>query len=88
MKTQNQNTSGSTGMYVEKCERCGEPTEGVTIMSMFNEDIICMKCKEEERKHPDYKKATDAEMEALKRGERNFKGIGYEKKEKGGSMAS
>jgi len=77
---------GTTGMNVDNCERCGKPTSGHTIMSMFNEDIICMACKEEERKHPDYKKATDAELEALKGGNGNFKGIGYEKKAEGGEV--
>lgn len=28
-------------------------------MSMFNEDCICMECKEQERKRPDYKQAVE-----------------------------
>jgi len=62
-------------MRRDNCDRCGEPTNGSTIMSMFNEDVICMSCKESEKDHPDYKKATDEESEAVKNGDRNFKGI-------------
>lgn len=56
------------------CDRCGEPTNGVTTMSMFNEDVICMSCKEKEKKDPEYKAASRAELDAVKRGERNYKG--------------
>jgi hypothetical protein len=44
-------------------------------MSMFNEDCICMDCKEKERQDPEYKKAVEAEHEAVKRGDYNFPGI-------------
>ena len=74
-------------MNVENCERCGKPTNGKTITSMFNEDVICMKCKEEERSHPEYKKATDKEAEEVRRGNTNYEGIGYPKLEKGGQVA-
>jgi hypothetical protein len=43
---------------------------------MFNTDLICIPCKDKERKHPDYKAAADAELAATKAGNRNFKGIG------------
>ena len=56
------------------CDRCGDPTNGVTTMSMFNEDVICMSCKEKEKKDPEYKAASRAELDAVKRGERNYKG--------------
>lgn len=45
-------------------------------MSMFNEDCICMSCKDKERQDPRYKKARDAEAAAVKKGNYNFKGIG------------
>ncbi len=61
------------------CDRCGGSLEGGRIMSMFNEDCICMKCKEEERKRPDYKQAQDADINEIKKGNRNFKGIGLKK---------
>lgn len=61
------------------CDRCGGSLEGGRIMSMFNEDCICLKCKEKETKRPDYKTAQDAELKEVKKGNRNFKGIGLTK---------
>ena len=61
----------------KRCDRCGGSLEDGRIMSRFNTDCLCMKCAEVERSHPDYQKAVEAEHEALKRGDRNFKGIGY-----------
>ena len=58
------------------CERCGEQTLS-TVMSMFNTDQICLKCKEEESKHPRYKEAVEAEREAIRGGDFNFPGIGW-----------
>lgn len=57
------------------CERCGKETKSFT-MSMFNEEHICMECKEKERRHPDYQRARDAEQEVVKNGNMNFSGIG------------
>ena len=62
-------------MNRENCDRCGRPTNGITIMSIFNEDVICMPCKELEKKDPDYKAASLAEMQAVRNGDNNFKGI-------------
>lgn len=45
---------------------------------MFNEQVICMVCKEKEKKRPDYKDAVDAEIAEIKKGNYNFKGIGLE----------
>jgi hypothetical protein len=63
-------------MQKDNCERCHQPTNGVTTMSMFNEQTICIPCKEKERLHPDYTKASDAEIQAVRNGNRNFAGIG------------
>ena len=41
-------------------------------MSMFNEDCICMKCKDEETKHKDYNRR-DREIEEVRKGNYNFK---------------
>ena len=60
----------------KKCDRCGGDLK-VRIMSRFNTDCICMKCAEEERQHPDYQKAADAELDAVRRGNMNFPGIGW-----------
>lgn len=53
-------------------------------MSMFSTECICMKCSEEEHRHPDYRKAADAEQEAIRNGNHNFPGIGWPGK-KGGA---
>lgn len=58
------------------CDRCGGSLEGGRIMSMYNEDCICMECKRKEKERPDYAQARDAEMEEVRRGNRNYKGIG------------
>jgi hypothetical protein len=65
----------SFGMNKENCDRCGQPTNGSTIMSIFNEDVICMPCKELEKKDPDYEAASQAEMNAVRNGNHNFKGV-------------
>jgi hypothetical protein len=36
-----------------------------------------MDCKEEERKRSDYKSAVDADHAEIRKGNYNFKGIGY-----------
>lgn len=67
-------------LFFEKkvCDRCGAPLN-IRIMSMYNEDVICMKCKEKERKREDYSKAVEADINAIRNGDYNFKGIGYTK---------
>lgn len=62
---------------LEKCARCGTSLKNKAhIMSMFNEDILCMQCKEEEKKNVRYKEAVEADIEEIKKGNYNFKGIG------------
>jgi hypothetical protein len=58
------------------CDRCHKQTT-TTIMSMFNEDIICLHCKELERKQSDYQYACDEEQKEVLKGNYNFKGVGY-----------
>lgn len=62
-------------MCENKCKRCGTK-DCILIMSMFNNDMICTDCKEKEKKHHDYEKAEQADIEAIKIGNYNFKGIG------------
>lgn len=64
-------------MYRENCDRCHQPTNGVTIMSMYNEDIICIPCKGREKERSDYNKAVQADIEEIKKGNYNYEGIGY-----------
>lgn len=63
-------------MNVKKCERCKNPTNGTTIMSMFNTQVICMPCKEEEKENPRYMEAVEADRKAIVKGDYNFRGIG------------
>ena len=58
------------------CDRCGGSLEGGRIMSMFNEQCICMSCKDKETKDSEYEKAVEADQEEIRKGNYNFKGIG------------
>ncbi len=58
------------------CDRCGKKLTS-RIMSMYNTDIICMECKDAERKRADYHKAVEAENAQIRMGNYNFEGIGY-----------
>lgn len=58
------------------CDRCGGSLDEGRMMSRFNEDCLCMKCIKKEKEHPDYKKAAEAELAEVKKGNYNFKGIG------------
>ena len=49
----------------KNCDRCGRELKAGRIMSMFNEDCICMECKDKERKNPRYKEAKDREHEEI-----------------------
>lgn len=64
----------SFGMQRDKCDRCGESTNGTTTMSIFNEDVICMACKDKEKEDPEYDAAVKAEYEETMKGNRNFTG--------------
>ena len=44
-----------------RCDRCGGSLDGGRTMSMFNEQTICMACKEKERKRSDYREAVEAD---------------------------
>lgn len=57
------------------CDRCGKILK-VRTMSRFNEDCICEECSKKEKEHSLYKKAVKEEIEEVKKGNYNFKGIG------------
>ena len=59
------------------CQRCNDPHPPHTTMSRFNTDRICPTCEEKERVHPKYQEAVDAEIEQVKCGNYNYKGIAY-----------
>ncbi|HIG58923.1 MAG TPA: hypothetical protein EYQ21_05975 [Flavobacteriales bacterium] len=60
----------------KECDRCKIATLTFT-MSWFNEDYICMKCDDEEGKHPDFKFAKDVEVAYTRLGNMNYPGVGY-----------
>ena len=63
--------------YTQKtCDRCGGSLDGGRTMSRFNTDCICLRCSRAEKERPDYKKAVEAEMAEIRRGNYNFRGIG------------
>lgn len=59
-----------------RCERCGKRNPICLTMSRFNTQMICNACNEKEIKHPKYEEARKAELEAVKKGNYNFVGIG------------
>lgn len=61
---------------VKRCQRCGKSLDGGRTMSMFNTQVICMECKEQEQRRQDYREAVEAERQAVLAGDRNFRGIG------------
>lgn len=60
----------------EKCDRCGATLGDSRTMSRFTKECICAKCAEEEKKRPDYDKAVQADLAEIKKGNREFDGIG------------
>lgn len=59
-----------------RCHRCAQETTTHT-MSKFNQDLICLNCDDEERRHPDYLEAVEREREAVLAGNLDFPGIGW-----------
>ena len=68
--------SQDTFFTVKRCQRCGGSLDGGRTMSMFNTQVICMECKAQEQRRPDYQEAVEAERQAVLKGNRNFRGIG------------
>ena len=60
---------------LQKCHRCGEPSN-IFKMSFFNTEMICQKCWKLEEEHHLYKFAKEEELRQTKMGNYNFKGIG------------
>ena len=51
-----------------ECHRCHQKIDGRGfIQSMFNNELICMDCKEEEKKDPDYQLAVWRDLEEYHR---------------------
>ena len=58
------------------CTRCNKDNAKILFMSVFNNETICVSCKEKEEEHTLYKEAVLADREAIKKGVNNFEGIG------------
>ena len=61
------------------CDRCRKSLSAGRTMSMFNTEVICLECKEAERRRPDYAEAEKADVEAIRKGDFNFPGIGLKR---------
>lgn len=59
------------------CDRCGGSLDKGRTMSMYNTQCICLECKRKETQRPDYRKAVEADHEEIRKGNYNFKGIGW-----------
>ncbi len=59
------------------CHRCLTKVSSYS-MSWFNEQLICTDCSVKEAKSPSYNSARKAELEAVRDGNYNFKGIGID----------
>lgn len=59
----------------QSCDRCQGDLKDGRIMSMFNTDCLCLKCAAKEHSDPEYKKAVEAELEEIKKGNFSFRGI-------------
>lgn len=61
--------------FPEYCDRCDAKLRS-SIMSKFNQDIICLDCRTDEKLAPGYKKASEAELQAVRSGVWNYSGVG------------
>lgn len=56
------------------CDRCRAKLTSRT-MSWLNEDVICMDCSKEESSHDKFSEAKEAELEQVKKGNLDYKGL-------------
>ena len=63
----------------KNCDRCHGSLQAGRTMSMFDEACICMACADQERQRADYAEAVEADHAEIKKGNYNFKGIGFRK---------
>ena len=58
--------------------------DGGRILSMYNEQTICITCKEKEQQRADYRKAVEADHAEIRKGNYNFQGIAWTTERKRG----
>jgi len=59
----------------KQCECCGGSLDAGRIMSAFSEQCICILCSEKEKSDPEYKRAVDADIAEIRKGNYNYKGL-------------
>lgn len=67
--------------FPEFCDRCGDKLRS-SIMSKFNQDIICFDCKKDEMQAPGYQKACETELQAVRSEVQNYPGVGLSAKDR------
>ena len=61
--------------FPSACERCGQ--SGVALTgSFFDENLICPRCNDIERAHPDFQRAHETEVQQVQAGNYNYPGVG------------
>ena len=59
----------------KSCDRCGGSLSGGRIMSMYSTECLCLDCKEKEKTRADYQAAVKADLDEVKKGNLDYKGI-------------
>lgn len=59
----------------KSCDKCGGSLENGRTMSRFDVSCLCLECAQKERQDKDYDKAVQAELEEIRKGNYNYKGI-------------
>ena len=57
------------------CDRCDGSLDGGRVLSMYSTECICLACKQKEKAREDYQEAVKAELDEVKKGNLNYKGI-------------
>lgn len=56
------------------CDRCGRKLTKL-VMSKMNTDALCKKCIAEEKEHPRYREAIEADKAEIEKGNINYLGL-------------
>ena len=59
----------------KNCDKCGGSLENGRTMSRFDVSCLCLVCAQKEHQDKDYDKAVQAELEEIRKGNYNYKGI-------------